>query len=134
MRTLLALPALALLGACATSANQPIVHNGPAAPAGTLVPLDQPVEVGRLVATPKNVVEDSRCPENARCITAGQLVVSTRIDGAGWRETVPLTLGEPYATHGTSITLITGIPEQQAGTETAPGDYRFAFAGGAVAR
>ena len=121
---LFALPALALLGACST------VSDGDAICPGGLVPLGQPVRVGRLVATPLEVVEDSRCPENARCITAGRLIVSTEIEGLGWHETLPLTLGEHYATHGTSITLVTGLPEQQAGRHPVPADYRFAFEGG----
>ena len=130
MKTLLALAPLALLGACAAATDHPIVDRGPAAPQGTAVALDQPVEVGRLVATPKAVVEDSRCPINARCVWAGRLIVSTRIDGAGWRETVPLTLGEAYATHGTSIELASGEPGKVAGQETDPAAYRFTYEGG----
>lgn len=124
-----ALAASAALAACATHQNQPIVEGTPVAQ-GMAVPLDQPVHVGALVATPKEVVEDSRCPQNARCVHAGRLVVNTRIDGPGWRETVPLTLGEPFATHGTTITLVSGLPEKQAETQTPPGAYRFAYQGG----
>lgn len=95
MKTLFVTLALAALTACVSTTTTPIVENGPAAPARTLVALDQPVWVGEIVATPKEVVEDSRCPENARCIQAGKLVVRTRFDGPGWRETAPLTLGQP---------------------------------------
>lgn len=130
MRTAFAIPALAMLAACATLPDQPIFDNGPPAPQGTSVALDEPVWVGSIVATPKEVLEDSRCPENARCVWAGRLVVSTRIDGAGWRETVPLTLGEPRATHGTTITLVSGIPGARAGEVTPPTAYRFAYEGG----
>ena len=132
MRAAFALPALALLGACATAPDAPIVENGPAAPTGSLVSLGQPVTVapGRLVVTPMAVVEDSRCPENARCVQAGRLVVTTRLDGAGWRETVPLVLGEPHPTHGTSVTLVSGQPEVRAGVATPPNAYRFAYEGG----
>ena len=76
------------------------------------------------------VIEDSRCPENAQCVWAGRLVVLTRLDGAGWRETPELVLGETYATHGTTVTLVSGTPEKRRDTETAPGDYRFVFEGG----
>lgn len=126
----LALAPLLLAAGCATVPSGPIVENGPPAAEGSLVALGRPVAVGRLVATPQAVVEDSRCPENARCVWAGRLIVSTRIDGSGWRETVPLTLGTPYATHGTSIALVSGIPEKRTEVETRPGDYRFAFEGG----
>lgn len=130
MIRLFALPALGLCAACATVPDAPIVANGPAAAQGTLVPLGQPVEVGSIVVTPVDVVEDSRCPENARCIQAGRLVVSTRIDSPGWRETVPLTLGEPHATHGETVALVAGLPEIQADSAIPPSAYRFAFEGG----
>lgn len=125
MNRTIALLAPVLLAGCVT----PIGDTVPA-PEGSAVPLGQAVRVGQLVATPVRVVEDSRCPENARCVWAGRLIVSTRIDGAGWRETSPLTLGTRYATHGTAITLVSGIPEKRTEVETKPGDYRFAFDGG----
>lgn len=125
MNRTIALLAPVLLAGCVT----PISDTVPAAE-GSAVPLGQAVRVGKLVATPVSVVEDSRCPENARCVWAGRLIVSTRIDGAGWRETAPLTLGTPYATHGTAITLVSGMPEKRTEVETKPGDYRFAFEGG----
>jgi hypothetical protein len=127
MNKLIALAPLALLGACATYQDSPTYENGPAAPKGTLVPLDQPVRVGSVVATPKAVVEDSRCPENARCVWAGRLIVTTRIDGAGWRETANLTLGEPAQVRGVTVALVSGVPEKRADRETQPGDYRFAY-------
>jgi hypothetical protein len=108
----------------------PMVAGTRPAPEGSSVALGQPVQVGRLVATPKAVVEDSRCPENARCIWAGRLIVSTQIDGPSWRETIPLTLGEAHATHDTAITLVSGTPEKRTGNETFAGDYRFTFEGG----
>ena len=46
--------------------------NGP-----PLVVIDQPAWAGA-----EEVVEDSRCPENARCHHAGRLVISTRSAGA----------------------------------------------------
>ena len=130
MKKLLVFASAALLAGCVTYHNAPTVDHGPPAPEGTAVALGQPVLVGRLVATPKDVIEDSRCPENAQCVWAGRLVVLTRLDGAGWRETPELVLGETYATHGTTVTLVSGTPEKRRDTETAPGDYRFVFEGG----
>jgi len=73
------------------------------------------------------MVEDRRCPENARCREAGTLVVETHIVGPGWEETVPLTLGEPHVTHGVVLTLVSGAPERQPSRDTPPETYRFAF-------
>ncbi len=127
MKPLAIAPAFAFLAACATMPDAPIVEGGPPAAAGTRVTLGQPVWAGAVAVTPLAVIEDSRCPENARCVTAGRIVVTTRIDGAGWRETVPLELGEPHVERGRTVTLVSAIPEPRAGVETAPGDYRFVF-------
>jgi hypothetical protein len=75
------------------------------------------------------VVEDSRCPTNSLCLWAGRLVVRTRIDGAGWRETADLTLGEDFGTHGIVIALTSGNPAPVAGAANAitKEDYRFIY-------
>jgi len=129
MKHAFALPALALLAACATTQGAPMVDNAPPAPGG-LVAHGKSVQVGMLVATPVQVIEDSRCPQDARCIQAGRLIVSTRIDGAGWHKIAALTLGEPRGLHGTTITLVSGVPEKSAERATPMSAYRFAFAGG----
>lgn len=119
----------ASLAACAVIPDAPNVVGTPL-PDGTPVALGQPVQVGTVVATPMKVIEDSRCPINARCVWAGRLVVETRIDGAGWRDTANINLGETYGTHGQVIALVSGEPGKTAETETAPGAYRFTYAPG----
>ena len=122
-----ALAALSLLSGCIVYQDAPIVDNGPPAAEGTAVALRQPVQAGTVVATQMTVVEDSRCPENARCVWAGRLVVTTRVDGAGWRETTDLTLGEPAQVRGVTLALVSGLLLGQAERETAPGEYRFVY-------
>ncbi|RIV88993.1 hypothetical protein [Aurantiacibacter zhengii] len=118
------------IAACTTIPDAPIVSNGPAAPAGTSVGIGKPVWTGRIVATPMEVHEDSRCPANAQCVWVGQVVVLTRIDGAGWRESVYLKPGEPHATHGTTLTLASVSPERMTGEDIRSADYRFTYVGG----
>ena len=122
MKHVLALAAAIALGACATvpAPGSPIRSDG-------LATLGQPTRVGVLVVTPQAVVEDSRCPINARCVWAGRLVLTSRIDGAGWRETVNLTLGEPYATHGTGLALVSAEPGKMAGSPPSPPANLFGF-------
>lgn len=119
---------LASLAACAVIPDAPRPESV-AVPQGSAVALGQAVQVGPVVATPMEVVEDSRCPINARCVWAGRLVVKTRIDGAGWRDTADLTLGEPWSTHGVMLALVSGEPGREAGAgkETLPADYRFVY-------
>ncbi len=116
----------ALLAGCQVIPDAPNVVGTPAS-AGTAVPLRQPVAVGDVVVTPWAVKEDSRCPVNARCVWAGRLVVTTRIDGDGWRDTADIQLGETYGTHGRVVALVSGEPGRTAGGETPPGQYRFVY-------
>jgi hypothetical protein len=119
---------LAALSACAVIPDAPSPESA-ALPQGSAAAIGQAVQVGSVVVTPIAVVEDSRCPINARCISAGRLVVRTRIDGAGWRETDTLALGEPYRTHDVVIALASGEPGRIAGEgqETPPSAYRFTY-------
>ncbi len=126
------LPATSLsLAACAVVPNSPVVNSSyEVAQQGSTVGLLRPVQLGSVVVTPRRVTEDSRCPMNARCVWAGRVVVETRIDGPGWRQTQPLTLGEPHTVRGVTITLVSVTPATQTGTQIPSADYRFAFEGG----
>ena len=119
---MLFLAAALALGSCASvpSSSLPARTDGLAA-------LGQPSRVGALVVTPRVVVEDSRCPINARCVWAGRLIVKTRLDGVGWSETVDVTLGEPYSTHGIGLALVSGEPGKMAGSPPSPPASLFGF-------
>ncbi|QDP20296.1 hypothetical protein [Sphingomonas xanthus] len=125
---ILALSVLSSLGlaACATSANAPIGVGGPIRGDGQ-ARLNEPTRVGPLVFTPKEVVEDSRCPSGVQCVWAGRLVLLTRIDGPGWRQTIPLALGEDQPIGGHVVRLANARPAPVAGQPIAPGTYIFAF-------
>lgn len=105
----------------------PAPTSTPPQPQGYAVPFDVAVQVGELVVTPKRLVEDSRCPMNARCVWAGRVVVTTRIQGPGFSEKADLTLGEPFGTHGKMLALVGARPEKTTQAEIAPRDYRFAY-------
>ena len=114
------------LSACAVIPDAPLVSGTPW-PQGSAVALMQPVKVGDLVVTPREVVEDSRCPINARCVWAGKLTVSTRIAATHWAQTAPLTLGEPYEVMGRTYVLAAATPGQTTDREIPAGEYRFTF-------
>ena len=112
------------LGACATvPATGPVRDDGRAL-------LGQSTRVGALVVTPQAVVEDSRCPINARCVWAGRLVLTTSIKGSGWQEIRNLTLGEPATLHGTTVTLTSAEPGKLAGEQAPAVPTTFGFEGG----
>ena len=123
-----ALPLFAALAltACATLplADGPVRSDG-------LARLNEPTRIGALVVTPRAVVEDSRCPINARCVWAGRAIVRTQVDGRGWRETINLTLGERITTHGLGLALTSVEPGKMAGAQPAPPQpMLFGFEGG----
>jgi hypothetical protein len=126
MKWTLPLAALVALAGCATAEPRPIVSGGPIRTDGAAM-IGQPTRVGTLVATPMRVVEDSRCPMNARCVWAGRVILETRIDGAGWRETVNLELGKEYRTHAAGMALVGVSPHKMAGESTLPAPYTFTF-------
>lgn len=124
MKAVFALSASALIGACTMV---PPPNSTPPQPQGYAVPFDVPVRVGDLVVTPKKLVEDSRCPMNARCVWAGRVVVTARIVGPGFSDTADLTLGEPFGTNGKMLALVSVRPEKTTQAEIGPRNYRFAF-------
>lgn len=128
MKPLALLIAPLVLAGCAVV---PAPDSTPPAPVGSMVALGQKLRVGPLTVTPLTVVEDSRCPINARCVWAGRLVVRTRIEGqAGgetWRDTTDMRLGETFGTHGYVIALSSGEPGRTAGRETPLTEYRFSY-------
>ena len=122
MNKAIALLLPALLAGCAGSDFAPL-EGMPAA-------IGETVRVGSLTATPVRLVEDSRCPLTAQCVQAGRLIVSTYLEGEGWRETVPLTLGEPHTVGGSTITLVSGRPEKWNERRRPRNEYRFVFESG----
>lgn len=124
MKAFASLLAPVALSACVVV---PAPDGTPPAPQGSAVGLGQSVLVGDLAVTPLEVVEDSRCPINVRCVWPGRLVVRTRIDGSGWRDTAGLRLWDTYGTHDRAIALVSGEPGKTAERETRPGEYRFIY-------
>ena len=120
----LSLLAPGLLTACPIL---PDARSTPPQPVGYAVPLGVPVQVGDMVVTPKKLVEDSRCPMNARCVWAGRAIVTTRIVGPDFSDTADLTLGESYGTHGRMLALVSVRPDKTTDREVQPADYRFAY-------
>ena len=117
-----ALPLLAFaLAGCATLA--------PASP-GPTAALGQRAEVDGVRIRPLAIVEDSRCPMNARCVWAGRLIVQVEIEFNGGSEEFRgnLTLGEPLALGRETVTLVGAAPEKLAGAQTPARAYRFTFA------
>lgn len=103
---------------------------------GKLIPTSATHGIGvkqRLTAyvaiTPLAVVEDSRCPIDALCVQAGQLVVTARIDYPGGETTRTLTLGTTTLAAGGTV-LFADAEERRVGDEAGePAKwFRFTYA------
>ena len=82
---------------------------------------------GGVLIRPLAVIEDSRCPNNARCVWAGRLRLRADVSGSE----VELTLGQPTITaHGPVLLAVvspgpwTDWPTNELGAKPA---YRFGF-------
>ena len=106
------LPFLALpLAACATL---------PSSAAGPTAALGQQAYVDGLRVTPLKVLEDSRCPINARCVWAGRIIVRAAVAGGNWRRSLDLELGKPEQVADGQLTLVAAEPGKMAGAPADP--------------
>lgn len=118
--------ATALSACAATSQTAPLQD-------GSNVALGQKAYVDGPIVQPVEILEDSRCPMNARCVWAGRVRLKMLwIRGNGERQPFEVTLGESTPLADGSITLESVRPEKRTDVTIKPGDYRFSlrFAGG----
>lgn len=111
--------ALLTLPACASVAEADVD--------GSDVKLGQTAMVNGPRVKPVSVLEDSRCPMNARCIWAGRVrlqMVWLRPKG---NETFEVTLGEPVQLADGKFTLTSVRPETRTDRKIELRDYRFSF-------
>lgn len=118
---IVALPAALALSACATTRGSPL-------PDGSDVALGQKAYVDGPLVQPVEVIEDSRCPMNARCVWAGRVRVKmVWIRGNGEKQPFEATLGEPVQLADGQFTLESVRPEKMTNVTIKPSDYRFSF-------
>ena len=104
-----------------------VVAPADAVPRDTLVRLGETLRIEGARIRPIRVIEDSRCPANARCIWAGRLVVRADVRTPRYQERVDLTLGEPKPVAGGTVTLNSATPARYTNRPIRPGDYRVGF-------
>jgi hypothetical protein len=112
-------PTILLLTACATT-SMPRSD-------GSNVALGQEAMVDGPVVKPVAVLEDSRCPMNARCVWAGRVRVKMLWIRSQGNQEFELTLGETKPLADGSITLTSVRPEKRTDVVFKPADYRFSF-------
>lgn len=126
---LASLLALSLAGCATVPAPTPV---GPAPDGIVTARLGQTVHVDGPRVTPLKVLEDSRCPMNARCVWAGQVRLKVRVHLGKRDETVELVSNKPVPIADGSLELVEVQPDRIAGEPIDQRVYRFGlrFRGG----
>lgn len=98
----------------------------------TEVRLGQRADLGGPRVTVLKVLEDSRCPMEARCVWAGRVRLSIRIELGSGTTLRELASDKPLAVADGTLELLGTMPPKSTQRTIAPGDYRFAlkFSGG----
>jgi len=117
---LIALATLPVAG-CATI-DQPSTDGIARARIGQTVYVDGPK------VTPLAVLEDSRCPMNARCVWAGQVRLSVKVHLGKGDQVREIVTGKPISVADGILELVEVTPDRVAGEKPFPKqDYRFGF-------
>ena len=73
------------------------------------------------------ILEDSRCPMNARCIWAGRVKIQALWIRPSGNQPFEVVLGEPTQLADGKITLTSARPDRRTDKKIKPSDYRFSF-------
>ena len=113
--------AFALSACAATGAATPLQD-------GSNVALGQRATVDGPIVQPIEILEDSRCPMNARCVWAGRVRLKMLwLRPTGEKQPFEVTLGESTPLADGSITLEAVRPDKVTNVTLKPEDYRFSF-------
>ncbi len=77
--------------------------------------------------TPRQVVDDSRCPTDVQCIWAGTVHVRVTIKTPKSTADVTLEIGKPIEKDGYTITFTELTPGKNSGETIPDSSYRFVF-------
>ncbi len=90
--------------------------------------LGDATRAGPVILRPERLVEDSRCPMNARCVWAGRTVVEVTLWLDGKRSTAQLGSDKPFAVAGGTLAIDAVRPESfMTSDRPRPSDYNFHF-------
>ena len=87
--------------------------------------LGQTVNVGGPRVTPLAVLEDSRCPMEARCIWAGRVRLSVRVTTGAGSTVRDLATDKALQVADGQLVLQGVMPPRSTQRTIAPSDYRF---------
>lgn len=90
--------------------------------------LGERTRAGPIVLRPDRIVEDSRCPMNARCVWAGRVVVEATLWIDGKRTTAQMGSDKAFGITGGMLAIDAIRPESfLTSARPQPRDYAFRF-------
>ena len=89
--------------------------------------LGQTVNVGGPRVTPLAVLEDSRCPMEARCVWAGRVRLSVRVSTGAGITVREIASDKPQQVADGQLELTNVMPPRSTQHPVRPADYRFSF-------
>jgi hypothetical protein len=118
---------LVLSLSCAACVSAPIVMTH--SPDGNDVRLGQTARLDGPQIIPIKILEDSRCPINARCVRAGDVRLQVEWVRPGGNQIIEVALSKPtpMADGQLSLTSVTPGREAGSGKKLKAKDYRFSF-------
>ena len=121
-------PLLIVLALTAASCRLPV---GPSSPVIVTLEPGESIRIERTRLRFLEVVSDDRCPLNALCVHAGDVVIAIELTVAGSTRDFALALNDPdrdsIVYREILVTLLAVQPYPVGGSPTHPGDYRATF-------
>lgn len=85
-------------------------------------------QVGDLSIVWNEPVLDSRCPKNAQCIRAGELIVNVSLSDKNGSKTTQISTGKPgYNFDGHLVTITSASPYPTVSQKISTKDYQITF-------
>lgn len=82
---------------------------------------------GGVAVTPLEVIEDSRCPSGAECVSAGTVRLKAKLESAAGSGDQTFTLGQGVTTEAEVVGFTAVFPLKTSTQEISTGDYQFFF-------
>ena len=114
----LALPAVLLAGCVTVPTNED---------GSVTARLGQTVNVGGPRVTPLQVLEDSRCPMEARCVWAGRMRLSVRVTTGAVSSVREVASDKPLQVADGQLEIAGVMPPRSVRGPIKLSDYRFSF-------
>jgi hypothetical protein len=89
--------------------------------------LGQTVNVGGPRVTPLQVLEDSRCPMEARCAWAGRVRLSVQVTTGAGTSVREIASDKPIQVADGQLELVNVMPPKSTQHPVRPRNYRFSF-------